>query len=421
MGNLKAGAMTRRFRCVTAFAVTISLILNGATNAQDVPGNDQDESAVVDDGGGTQRIVYADLPEPVRKEARKEFPDQRLMAVEKSEEDGRLTYHVMFEVDGSEAGLRMDPQGTILDRWHFKDGEDEGGEGDAGFLPTLANIKYGPHERNVLDFWRADSKTPTPLLICIHGGGFSGGDKRGFRADGDLIRSMLAAKISVAAINYRLTDGGKHPYPIPMHDGARAIQFLRHHAKKYNLDKGRFAATGGSAGGCMLMWLGFHPDLAKPDHNDLVQRESSRLQVLAPHGGQSCLHLPTLEKWFGVESLEVHPAYWPLFGLDDGPIKLTDRFDAAMRDASPITHLTADDPPIYLSYGDENRPVTAESSPNVWVHHPVMGTKLKVAMDALKLECHVEYPGCEPIVGYSSQADFVIRQLRQLRSRKRKR
>ena len=102
----------------------------------------------------------------------------------------------------------------------------------------------------------------------------------------------------------------------------------------------------------MLMWLGFHPDLAKPKHKDLVLRESSRLQVLAPYGGQSCLHLPTLEKWFGVESLQVHPAYWSLFALKDGPVKLTDRFDAAMRDASPITSLSADDPPIYLRYGD---------------------------------------------------------------------
>ena len=55
----------------------------------------------------------------------------------------------------------------------------------------------------------------------------------------------------------------------------------------------------------MLMWLGFHPDLAQPDHEDPVLRESSRLQVLAPRGGQTSVHGPTLLKWFGVKSLNL--------------------------------------------------------------------------------------------------------------------
>src|SRR5436190_5413855 len=31
--------------------------------------------------------------------------------------------------------------------------------------PTVADEKYGPHERNVLDFWKADSKTPAPVIV----------------------------------------------------------------------------------------------------------------------------------------------------------------------------------------------------------------------------------------------------------------
>jgi acetyl esterase/lipase len=362
-----------------------------------------DEEEEEDDAEGTlERMAYEDLPEAVRKQARREFPEQRLMAVERSRDDGRVIYHVMFEVDGTEAGLRLNSRGEILDRWHFE---------DATFPPTHADIKYGPHDRNVLDLWLAESEEPTPLLICIHGGGFSGGDKSGFHGEDDLIEPMLEAGISVAAINYRLTEGGKNPYPIPMHDGARAVQYLRHHADKYNLDKKRFGATGGSAGGCMLMWLGFHPDMSQPDHKDPVLRESSRLQALAPFAGQSCLHIPTLEKWFGVASLTEHPAYRPLFGLPaDGPIESLDRFDAAMRDASPITHLTADDPPIYLRY-EENRAVSDGSAPGIWVHHRILGTKLKEAMDALKVECHVEYPGGASISEYSSQHEFIIRKL----------
>ena len=383
--------------CTVAFR---NIRLKETATAQD--GDDEEGEEDVDEGT-LERMAFEDLPEAVRKQARREFPDQRLMAVERSRDDGQVNYHVMFEVDGTEAGLRMTSRGEILDRWHFQDEE-------TALPPTFADIKYGPYERNVLDLWLADSDASTPLLVCIHGGGFSGGDKRGFREDG-LIEPMLEEGISVAAINYRLTEGGKNPYPISMHDGARAVQYLRRHADKYNLDKKRFGATGGSAGGCMLMWLGFHPDLAKPNHTDPILRESTRLQALAPYGGQSCLHLPTLAKWFDVDSLKIHPAYGPLFGLpEDGNIKSPERFDAAMRAASPVTHLTADDPPIYLRY-EENRAVSEDSSPDIWVHHRILGTKLQEKMDKLKIECHVEYPEGAPISKYSSQYEFIIRML----------
>src|ERR1043165_9459952 len=47
--------------------------------------------------------------------------------------------------------------------------------------PTAADVHYGPHERNVLDFWKAPSEQPTPLVVYIHGGGFVAGDKSGVR------------------------------------------------------------------------------------------------------------------------------------------------------------------------------------------------------------------------------------------------
>ena len=41
--------------------------------------------------------------------------------------------------------------------------------------PTLTEVRYGPHERHVLDFWKAESAGPAPLAFVIHGGGWSGG------------------------------------------------------------------------------------------------------------------------------------------------------------------------------------------------------------------------------------------------------
>ena len=44
--------------------------------------------------------------------------------------------------------------------------------------PTYADLSYGPHVMNVLDFWKAEGDGPRPLLVYIHGGGWIGGDKK---------------------------------------------------------------------------------------------------------------------------------------------------------------------------------------------------------------------------------------------------
>src|SRR5438309_1355971 len=69
-------------------------------------------------------------------------------------------------------------------------------------VPTQADVSYGPHTRNVLDFWKAEGDGPRPLLVYIHGGGWIGGDKKQNPA---AIRPYLDKGISCASINYRLT------------------------------------------------------------------------------------------------------------------------------------------------------------------------------------------------------------------------
>ena len=70
--------------------------------------------------------------------------------------------------------------------------------------PTEANVKYGDHERQVLDFYKAESNTPTPVVFFIHGGGWQNGDKKGVGN----VKQFLDKGISVAAINYRYVKQG---------------------------------------------------------------------------------------------------------------------------------------------------------------------------------------------------------------------
>ena len=89
---------------------------------------------------------------------------------------------------------------------------------------------------------------------------------------------------------------------------------------------------------------------------------------------------------------------------------MTPELDALTLDASPITHLSKDDPPAYMVFG-ANEPVTETSSANLWVHHSMMGIKLKEAMDKLGVECHVEYSGGPKNGDYESMVEFLIKKL----------
>ena len=88
--------------------------------------------------------------------------------------------------------------------------------------PTFTGIRYGPHERNVLDFWQADSAKPAPLAFVIHGGGWTSGEKE--RVDRFVdVNALLKAGISVVAINYRYVSqaraaGIQPPVKAPMED-----------------------------------------------------------------------------------------------------------------------------------------------------------------------------------------------------------
>jgi acetyl esterase/lipase len=143
----------------------------------------------------------------------------------------------------------------------------------------ISDIKYGEHERNILDLWLARADEPTLLVIFYHGGGFRAGDKRRSMPV-PLLLKLLEAGISVAGVNYRLTDSA--PFPAQMHDSARALQFIRHYAGEHNIDPSRIGATGGSAGAHISMWLAFHDDLADPDNEDPIRRESTRLTAIVP-------------------------------------------------------------------------------------------------------------------------------------------
>lgn len=279
------------------------------------------------------------------------------------------------------------------------------GDAPANKHLTHADVAYGPHERNVLDFWEAEGDGPRPLVVFIHGGGWTQGEKsRGMGR----IRPYLDAGISFAAINYRLT--GEAPLPAPVYDAARAIQFLRSKADEWNIDPDRIAVTGGSAGGCTSLWLAFHEDLAAPDAEDPVLRESTRVAAAAVGNAQTAIDPKIIEDWIGPNVLR-HRMIWTSLGQPNMATAMEnyEELQPLYEKFSPYHHLTADDPPVMLTYG---HPMTlpAESAGH-GIHHPMFGIKLKEKSDQLGHECHVLVRDGPNYSEYDSHEQFLIDKL----------
>ena len=279
--------------------------------------------------------------------------------------------------------------------------------------PTFADIAYGDHERQVFDLWITESKTgaPTPLAIYIHGGGFRDGNKRSI--NGRSIRLFQDAGISVAAIHYRLSDVG--PYPIMMEDAARCLQTIRHRAKEWNVDPEKIACYGGSAGAGISLWLAFRDDLADPNSDDPIARQSTRIIAAASNNGQSSYDLRVIRRWFGLEigKFTINKEFHTLFDVAEDSVFFNDeRIGKLMEDSSAITHVSADDVPVFMSYRRGDVPVDNDTNPGVWVHHVKHGLKLQEAMTKLGLECSVRSPD-HPENKYGSMEAFLIAKLKE--------
>lgn len=269
--------------------------------------------------------------------------------------------------------------------------------------PTYGDVKYGPYERNVLDFYQAESGKPAPVAVFIHGGGFRGGSKRNLNAG--TLRELLDAGISVAAVEYRFVSD--KPLPAAHHDSLRALQFIRSKASQWNIDKKRIGAFGGSAGAQICMWLAFHDEMAEPSSLDTVRRESSRLRCVATNGGQTTMDFEWWKRWIpGYD--KPHRERTEYFGdVTDEELR------KVVKDISALSLITSDDPPIFMSYGMRpDAPVPDDPSRvQGWkVHHVTFGVKLKEKMDELGVEADLKYP--EAQTTYRSIVDFFITKLK---------
>jgi len=271
--------------------------------------------------------------------------------------------------------------------------------------PSQSEIRYGKHERNVLDFWKAESISPAPVAFVIHGGGWKGGSKERLDRFADPI-ALLQAGISVVAINYRyVTSDESPPVKAPLHDAARALQFVRSKAKEWNIKKNRIGAAGGSAGACSSLWLAFHDDLADPKNKDPILRESSRLQCAAVTGAQTTLDPKQMKEWtpnskYGGHAFGLHPF--------DAFLKNRKEIMPWIKEYSPFANVTEDDPPIFLQYKSPPALGQVQKDPT---HTSNFGIKLQEHCIANGVKCELYYPN-GPKTTHTDTTAFLISQLK---------
>ena len=275
--------------------------------------------------------------------------------------------------------------------------------------PTLAEVPYGPHERHVLDFWRAASATPTPVVFVIHGGGWQGGEKERVNKFVN-VEGLLAQGISVVAINYRFikhaeAEGVTPPVKAPLHDAARALQFVRSKAKEWNLDQSRIGAAGGSAGACSSLWLAFHDDLADPQSNDPIARESTRLYCAAVTVAQTTLDPVQMKSWTPNSNYGGHA-----FGLGSFEqfLAARDRLQPLIAEYSPYHLVTKDDPAVYLFYNATPALGQEVKNPS---HTANFGVKLQEHCRSLGVACELMYPG-STTAKHATAQDYLIATLK---------
>ena len=278
--------------------------------------------------------------------------------------------------------------------------------------PTLADVAYGKHPKQVLHFWKVKADKPTPLLFFIHGGGWLNGNR--FSGFSPILEDVLKAGISVVSIEYRFTpeaaaDGEVPPVRGPLHDAARALQFVRSKASEWNIDKARIGASGSSAGACSSLWLAFHDDLADAKSSDPISRESTRLWCAAVSNAQTTLDPQQMKDWTPNSKYGGHA-----FGFKGDPEKKLSQFDEFLAERSkilpwiaeysPYALVTSDDPPIHLFY--RTRPAIGhpEKDPT---HTANFGVKLQERLNAAGVKNELVYPGA-PGVKHPTVQSFLI-------------
>ena len=195
------------------------------------------------------------------------------------------------------------------------------------------DVVYG---RNDEPMHRADIYQPSvkiegqlrPGVILVHGGAWIAGDK-----SNDVLHAKRMARLGfvVMSINYRLAPA--HPFPAQIDDCYLALDWFGKQSTDLRLDLDSLGGWGYSAGGHLIALVATHP-------------KELRLKACVV-GGAPC------------DLTQIPENSQMLARLLGGT---RSQYPERYSDASPVTHVSSDDPPIFLFHGEKDLLVPPNSS-----------------------------------------------------------
>jgi alpha-L-fucosidase 2 len=211
------------------------------------------------------------------------------------------------------------------------------------------NIEYGRGGETplLLDVSVPDGLGPYPVAILVHGGSWSGGDKRGADKPGSgaeispWFDPLTAAHFTWFSINYRLAP--QHRWPACFEDVQTAIRWVKTHAAEFKGDPARIALFGHSAGGHLVCLAATQtaPDI--------------RVQAVVGFAPVTDFEYDLPARAGLSRSLQ---------DLFDRPKELNSASLALVRETSPINHVRPGLPPFLLLHGDADKTVPLQESIN---------------------------------------------------------
>ena len=189
---------------------------------------------------------------------------------------------------------------------------------------------------------------PWPVVIYVHGGAWIGGSKLDPYGDIDLPALRQAGYMAVS-VSYRLAP--EYPFPAMIQDIKCAVRYLRAHAAEYNIDPDRIGARGSSAGGHLVSLLGLADESAGWDVGPYLN-QSSRVQAVVDTYGPTDLS---------------DPAFFGLFrNAINALFRSRELTDELLASASPLTYISAGDPPFLILHGDRDEVVDLSQSQKLY-------------------------------------------------------
>jgi acetyl esterase/lipase len=219
-----------------------------------------------------------------------------------------------------------------------------------GAAIIITNIPYAhlaPRQNFDLILPAQKGDQPFPLVVWIHGGAWMLGIK-----EWDNVKYLVRHGYAIASMDYRFST--EAPFPVQIQDCNTALNFILAHATNYGINPRRFVVGGGSAGGHLALLLG----LARGERNFGADPSVKPLAILDFFGpvdfNRTKDDLKAIHSEKGLEVFK--DAVGRLLGT---PV---DQPSEKAKLASPITYVSAGNPPVLILQGSEDDMVPAAQS-----------------------------------------------------------